>query len=158
MLRDDYIMRAIEDLVAALGRVVAAKGAEDYEAAGVALQTASHDLTGLGIDAVARMSVGGIVELFEADGVLEVERAAMAARLVMEYGELLERRGYPEDARPCYVKAFCLYDELGEELDGDPGEGLDAAPDRPGLADLGSHRGTFTWLVEKLESLESLES
>ncbi len=147
MLQNDYIMRAIQQLVAALARIISAREAADFRGAGIALQAASKELTGLGIDAVLRMGIEGIVELFRPEGVLEAERAAMMARLLKEYGVLLDARGYPEQAKSCYVKSFCLYDELEKEL----GDDLEGALDPPGLEELGNHTETFSWLVGKLE-------
>ncbi len=147
MLHEDFIMRALQQLVAAIVRAVRDREVEDHEGSDAALQSATKELAGLNIDDILRMSVAGILELFTTEEKLEVEQAAMMARLLKEFGELQDSRGDPERARTSYVKAFCLYDELERSLE----NGLSGLLDPPGLTELGSHPETLAWLVGKLE-------
>ena len=128
MLKNDYILRAIEQFMQGLARVLKLREEGKEAEATTELDTLSRDLTGLDVESLLLTNVETLQTL-----VGDAQRLALVARLFKELGELAGSRDC-QRARNAYMKAFCLYDELEQQ-----GASLDA------------HRKARDELMERLQ-------
>jgi hypothetical protein len=131
MLKNDYVLRMIEELVAAIRRAVEKRRSGRGADAQQELAAASTAIVGLPLDALLMVDTPTLAGMLP-----EPERCAIAARLLKEWGELLDEEGDPRKATLAYKKAFNLYDWLDQ---------------RGALPREHDHPETLAWLVEELE-------
>jgi hypothetical protein len=125
VLKNDFILRIIEELVAALRRVMKLREEERDAEALVELDRLSKSVTGLGADAL--LLTHSLRSMLP-----EPERLAVVARLLKEYGEV---RKEPHVRMQAFRKAFAIYDLLDQ---------------KGALTDEHGHREAFAQLVERL--------
>lgn len=105
MLRDDYIVRMIKQLVAFVARIAGRRKAGDYEAALAESGKAWDDLIG--------QPPRELVDLLDtpalADLLKEPARMRVAAQLLTEEGHVYVGKGDPAHAAVRYRRAFELY-------------------------------------------------
>jgi hypothetical protein len=105
MIREDYIIRLIKQLVAALARIVAKRQAGEYEAALAEAGKVWDDLIGQPprelVDMVDTHTLAGMLK--------EPARMRVAAQLLIEEGRSYAGKGDPVHAAVCYRRAFELY-------------------------------------------------
>jgi len=128
MFQNDYIMRAIEEFVQAIARILRARREGRHADARAEIEAACRAATGLEIEAALLMGHDALRAVVQ-----DPERRAMLARLLAEYGEVLSDGG--AEAAPYLRAAFVIYDELQEK-----GE----------LPDEGGHAEALAALIDRL--------
>lgn len=117
MLRNDYLMRMIEQFTQVLEKILFKKEHGQLEEARIDIDQAFTELLGLDHDAVRVLSLGGLLTLLKLNGRLDVERCRIAAGLLREEGEVLELDRGIEAGFGSYQKALGLYVELFKQQD-----------------------------------------
>ena len=125
MVQQDYILRMIQQYVAAIHRIAGLRTAGDEVQAEVAVRDAYGRFVGLNPSLVHVLSEDDLVELLKARGALDPHRVLALAALLREEGDLHDGRGEPAEAIPRYLKALRLTLEVLPDLeDGPPPSGL----------------------------------
>lgn len=105
MIREDYIIRLIKQLAAAIARIAGKRQAGEYEAALAEAGKAWDDLIGQPprelVDMVDTHTLAGMLK--------EPARMRVAAQLLIEEGRSYAGKGDPVHATVCYRRAFELY-------------------------------------------------
>src|SRR5688572_14684808 len=105
MLRDDYIIRLIKQLAAALARIVGKRKAGDYDGA---LQE-----VGKGWDDLIGQPPRELVDVLDtqtlAEMLREPDKMRVAAQLLIEEGRAHAGKNNPIHAAICYRRAWELY-------------------------------------------------
>jgi len=117
MLRNDYIMRMIEQFTQVLQKILFKKAQGQFEEARIDIDQAFTELLGLDHAVVRVLSPGGLLALLKLNGRLDVERCRIAAGLLREDGEVLELKRGEGAGFESYQKAFCLSAELLKQPD-----------------------------------------
>jgi hypothetical protein len=128
MIRRDYILRMVEQLAQMLARIREQMVAKNYAQAGQGLDEAFLSLTGLGAEAVGRLSDTELLARLTIEGPTQVVRvkAAILVALLQEAGELHVAAGRETEGRECWLKALNLLLTLRMEgEDFEPPEKID---------------------------------
>ncbi len=105
MFQRDYLLRMIEELVQALGRVMKLHEQGQSDQAREELETSITTLTGMSLEAVLKMPAAAILSMMEA------ERAALLARFLVANGRM---QSSVETRRTAFRKAFDMLDALDQ--------------------------------------------
>ncbi len=89
MFTEDYLMRIINQAIAALLTAIGLRKAGKYSEARQAVEQAIEQLTTLPASVVDQMEDGSILSILSAQGQLDVGRLAILADLYQEQGEIL---------------------------------------------------------------------
>ncbi len=104
MIRQDYLMRLLDQLAQALARVLSLRDNNTPEEALDFLRRESERLIGI---------EGGLLEVLPPDALRKMtasaEHAIVAARVLEEIALIREEQGQPHEATAAAVKAFALY-------------------------------------------------
>jgi|BarGraNGADG00212_2_1021979.scaffolds.fasta_scaffold07794_2 flagellar biosynthesis chaperone FliJ len=95
MFTEDYLMRIINQAIAALLTAIGLRKAGKYSEARQAIQQAMEQLTTLPANLVDQMDDGSILSMLTAQGQLDVGRLAILADLYQEQGEILIKLDQP---------------------------------------------------------------
>jgi hypothetical protein len=110
MLRQDYIMKMIEDFVRALAKVVLSRQTQNYAEASGELDNLSRLVSGLGLEHLKSLGAKGIVYVFGMNKESETEKIFCSAKIMKEDGNMLEAEGKTENS----LKSFRVAKELFE--------------------------------------------
>jgi len=125
MLRNDYIMRMIEQFTMVLEKILFKKEHHMYQEARIDIDQAFTELLGLDHEAVRVLSLEGLFTLLKLNGRLDTERCKIAAELLKEDAEVLELDQDEGAGYDSYQKALCLYIELFKQQDDRYGDEAD---------------------------------
>jgi hypothetical protein len=122
MIRRDYILRMIEEMILALKRIGEFKEGERWEDAAGAVSEEFQRLLGMAPEAVSKMSETELLaRLMKGEPTLVVrDKALLVTTLLNEAGDIAAQRDQMEESRACYLKGLhLLLDTLAQ---GDAGE------------------------------------
>jgi hypothetical protein len=128
MLRRDYILRTIEELVEAFARIKELKHGRLWMEAATSMDELFNRLVGFGSAEVARLSETELLaRLIQSDPTSVVhEKTLMLAALLKEAGDVAFEQNQIEHGRACYLKGLHLL--LGALAQSDPFELPDLVP------------------------------
>lgn len=111
MLKNDYLVRQIEQLVQAMARIASRRKAGDYGAAQDEVENTLSALSGLSGSAILAMPMATLFDLL---GKSEqgFQKAGLVGSLLIEHGRNYAETGNETQAKQSYMKAFLLFDEL----------------------------------------------
>ncbi len=136
MFQQDYIMRAIEQLVQGLLRAQQKKRDKQYGQALSNLDGLLKQQTGMDAAMLRALPLDAALMLSDPVAEKEPEKAAHIALCLKEYAELLQLKEEGAEARPFIIRAFSMLDELQER----------------GFYDaVAPHQDTLSWLMTQLE-------
>jgi hypothetical protein len=110
MIRRDYLLRMIDQCVAALTRCAGLVLRGEFETARGELDQSMRTLSGLSVDEVAAMPESELLALLlrgEPTQMLR-QRCMLVVALLRQAGDARAAEGRPADARACYLKALHL--------------------------------------------------
>lgn len=114
MVRKDFILRMIEEMVAVIHRLAGLRIEQNYEAALKLLDETYPRLTGLDADVVRHAAPETLLQLLSFAGEIEPTRVVAAAELLKEEGDLRAELGGDQQAYACYDRALYLFAALVE--------------------------------------------
>lgn len=120
MFTDDYLMRIINQAVAALLQVVGLRRSGKYSQARDVSDQAIELLTGLPAVLVDQLDDASVLVIFTANGNLELERLAVLADLLREQGGIFVGLGQVSLGNRAYARALRLYLEIALAEQGGP--------------------------------------
>jgi hypothetical protein len=91
MFTEDYLMRIINQAIAALMTVIGLRQAGKYSEAQQAIQQAVEQLTSLPANLVEQMDDASLLSMLTTQGQLDIGRLAILADLFQEEGEILSK-------------------------------------------------------------------
>ena len=106
MLTEDYIMRMINQAIAALVAIAGFKKAGQYEQSRQAIDQALEQLIGLRADLVRRLDDHAILQALTRQDNLDVDRLALVAELLKEEGEILAAQGDRAAAQASWLRGL----------------------------------------------------
>lgn len=117
MFTEDYLMRIINQAIAALMIAIGLRKAGKYSEAGQAIQQAIEQLTTLPANVVDQMEDAGLLSILTANGQLDIGRLAILTDLYQEQGEILFKLDQPVQGSIAFVRAlrFILEVALSED-------------------------------------------
>jgi len=109
MIRRDYILRMIEEFVAALTRISSLKASQQWNEAGRSLEAEFKRLIGDGSQ-VERLSETELLSRLMQDGPTHLlrDKTLMLVTLLKEAGDVAAAQNRPGASRECYLKALHL--------------------------------------------------
>jgi hypothetical protein len=107
--RNDYIMRLIQQLGAALGQIIWRKGREEYDEAEAIISRTALSLLGVDMTLLRRLSDEGIISLLRRPDTADIGPFLVAAELLAQQGDVDEARGLEDAGYDCRQKALSLY-------------------------------------------------
>lgn len=129
MFSEDYILRMINQAVAALVAILRHKKAGEYREAEQTLDQALEQLLGLRADLAHQMDEAGLLDLLTERGELDTARLAVLADLYKEAGDIHLALGRPAESRLDYARALRFYLEVAlasrEDLSEEPVRKID---------------------------------
>lgn len=139
MIKQDFLMRIVEQLALALGHVLQLRAKGFHEEALQATDDALQKLVGLDFKFVNMLALKDLLALLKPGIDLDVTRALVIAELFKERGDLWEIQNQEDLAFAAHAKALTLYLEIFTG---------------PGQIDLPAQREKTEALVENLEEFE----
>jgi tetratricopeptide (TPR) repeat protein len=106
MFTEDYLMRIINQALAALMTAIGLRMAGKYSEALQAIQQAIEQLTTLPANLVDQMDDGSILSMLTAQGQLDLGRLAILADLYQEQGEILFKLDQPVQGCIAFARAL----------------------------------------------------
>ena len=107
-MREDYIMRLIEQAAAMLAQIVAFRKADNIPAAQEKIETNCRERIGLPLDMIRHASPEALTRFLERDGQLRYVDAVMLAELLMQDAEIAENARRMAEALRSREQAYCL--------------------------------------------------
>jgi hypothetical protein len=117
MMKQDYILRVIEEFGQAWALVVARLRAGRYAEALEGVDEAAHRHLGLSLSLIDGMSSEGLLDLMRVGHSLDRGRCVLLAELLREQGEILELQGRPAEATVARAKALDIFLEIYDAYD-----------------------------------------
>jgi hypothetical protein len=111
MLRQDYIIRQIEQLVRFVARLLRLLKQESEQQAGDEIDSGLRNLSGLSLELIKTLSLRGLLDMMRSGDKIDVFRSLAVAELLYIHGEVSRRRGDDRAALTARVKALTLYME-----------------------------------------------
>ena len=105
----DYIERMIEQFAQAIGAIVAAVRAGDFDLALITVRRTSDLVLGNLGPVLERLDAASVVDLI---GKHDIDRVRMYAALLAEEGTIRELRGEAPRAQYCFSRALDLYNAI----------------------------------------------
>jgi hypothetical protein len=112
MFTEDYLMRIINQAIAALMTAIGLRKAGKYSEAHLAIQQAIEQLTTLPANLVDQMDDGSILSMLAGQGQLEVGRVAILADIYLEQGDILFKMDKVVQGSFAYARALRLILEV----------------------------------------------
>jgi hypothetical protein len=109
MLKNDYIMRIIEQFINAMALILRYQKADEYEKA---LQTTGDTFTkifGAGSDFFNSLADQDLINLLKTNGALDKDKTIMIAALLKIEGDLFESQKNSDESSHRYLKSLNLY-------------------------------------------------
>lgn len=117
MMKQDYILRVIEEFGQAWALVVARLRAGRYAEALEGVDDAARRHLGLSLSLIDGMSSEGLLGLMRVGHSLDRGRCVLLAELLREQGEILELQGRPAEATVARAKALDIFLEIDDAYD-----------------------------------------
>lgn len=117
MMKQDYILRLIEEFGQAWALVVARLRAGRYTEALEGVDEAARRHVGLSLRLIEGMSSADLLGMLRVGDTLDRGRCVLLAELLRKQGEILELQGRPGDATSARLKALDLYLEVHDAYD-----------------------------------------
>ncbi|MFH1438271.1 MAG: DUF6483 family protein [Pseudomonadota bacterium] len=117
MLRDDYILRMIQQFAGFIAQLLSRIKSGEVEKTQQEIQAASLNYLGLDLETLLESSNGELLDFFASDDSPDMSKAFMAAHLVFADGRLCEMRKESSNAAARYVKSLDLLLACFEHLD-----------------------------------------
>ena len=110
MIRQDYLLRLIEELAQRLGRIRRKMDAEEFPEADDELDEAFQKMIGTGAEAVSRLSETELLAKLTLDGPTQMvkEKTLILIALLQQAGELHTAAGRDAEGLSCWLKALNL--------------------------------------------------
>jgi hypothetical protein len=112
MLRNDYLMRLIEQFTRAIALISGFKKARDYKKALSEIQDTVQQIFGVDAEFINTVPEEDLLILLKVDGKIDPDRAVMIAALQGIMGEIYEARNDPDSRYFAYLKSLTLYLEV----------------------------------------------
>lgn len=112
MIRNDYLMRLIEQFTQALAIALGFKRAKDYPRALSVIQNTLQQIFGVDAKFIDTIPEEDLLVLLRVNGIIDPDRAVMIAVLEKVTGEIYEAQGQEEGAYYAYLKSLALYLEV----------------------------------------------
>lgn len=116
MLTDDYLIRMINQAIAAFLQVIGLKQAGQYQQAQQGIDEALEQLLGLDPHLVRQLDDQSLLNLFLSQHEFDAGRAALAADFFKEEGEIQALQEKPAESTAAYLRALNLYTEVALEV------------------------------------------
>lgn len=117
MMKQDYILRLIEEFGQAWALVVARLRAGRYNDALEGVDEAARRHVGLSLRLIEGMSSEDLIGMLRVGDTLDRGRCVLLAELLREQGEILELQGRPGEATSARLKALDLFLEVHDAYD-----------------------------------------
>jgi hypothetical protein len=111
MLRQDYIIRQIEQLVRFVARLLRLLKQQSAQQAGDEIDLGLRNLSGLSLELIKTLSLRGLLDMMRSGDKTDVFRSLAVAELLNIHAEVCQRRGADRAALTARVKALTLYME-----------------------------------------------
>src|SRR5512136_2370405 len=108
MIREDYLMRLIEQFTRAMAQISGFRKAEQYPQAWEAIERAYGQLLGVDARLVHLLSEPDLIGFLKTGGEPDPSKCVIAAELLCEEAEIHELQGKPEESRLRRRKALHL--------------------------------------------------
>ncbi len=118
LLTEDYLIRMINMMVAALLQVVGLRQAGSYAEAQIAIDQVIEQVFGLRADLVRRLDDGYLLARLTHQGVLNTDQLLLLADLLQEEAALFDEGHHPAESYWSYLRALNFYLEV--DLRGGP--------------------------------------
>ena len=117
MFTEDYLMRIINQAIAALMTAIGLRKAGKFTEAQQAVQQAIEQLTTLPANLVDQMDDSSILAMLSAQGQLDIGRLAILADIYLEQGEIQVKQDQPRQGSTAFARAlrFILEVTLSED-------------------------------------------
>jgi hypothetical protein len=112
MIKQDYLMRMVAQMVEVLVRILRLRETGQYEQGLAAIDDALQKFIGLDARFINSLSVKDLVALMKPSIGLDATRALVAADMLKEQGEIFEARGDLEQTFDSHVKSLTLFLEI----------------------------------------------
>ncbi len=112
MFTEDYLMRIINQAIAALLTAIGLRKAGKYSEARQATDQAIEQVTTLPPSVVDQMEDAGVLSMLAANGSLDTGRLAILADLYQEQGEILSRMDQPVRSANAFSRALRFISEV----------------------------------------------
>ena len=109
MIRQDYIMRMIEQLLRVLAEATALKKANKYSEALLALDQALQELTGFDAKFLNSLPDESLILMLKTGDVLDADKCIIIADLLQAEGDIYEAQSQIEESYYRYLKALNLF-------------------------------------------------
>jgi hypothetical protein len=112
----DYIMRLIEQIAALVASIVAKERAGQYPEAKAEVDAKAHEVIGMGLADVRKLSPEAVLQLLATSGGLRYGRAVILAELLLRDAAIADATDRGPDALLSRVHAFCLLSDTVDTL------------------------------------------
>lgn len=112
MPQKDYILRVAEDVGRALAQIIYHKKIQDYQGALSLIDDLLKQAVGMGSGFIHSVSEETLLAMLTVLGILNLERALMAATLLKAEGDVFVDQGNPDAAYYSYLKSLNLFLEI----------------------------------------------
>jgi len=113
MFTEDYVLRMINQAVAALVKIIGLKKAGDFQEAQQAIDQALEQLLGLRADIIKRLDDESLLKALTQQGRLDIERLELIADLFKEEGDILAAQNLISESRESYLRSLIYHLETG---------------------------------------------
>jgi hypothetical protein len=139
VIKQDYILRLIEQLAQFLARILKLHERGEYDAAMSAIEDALRKLVGLDLRLVEALELEDLVALLKPGIDLDVSRCIVVADLLKARGDVRHALGDEAAATDSYVRSLTLFLEVFSG---------------PGSIDLPEHQARAEWILGRLADAE----
>src|SRR5579863_8092838 len=108
IMREDFIMRIIEQAAAMLAAIIAKRREGDLPAAEEKIDVNCRLRVGLPLEMIRHASPEALTQFLSRDGQLRYVDAVLVGELMMQEAEICDVTGKSADALRCREQAFCL--------------------------------------------------
>jgi tetratricopeptide (TPR) repeat protein len=112
MFTEDYLMRIINQVIAALMTAIGLRKAGKYSEARQMIEQAIQQLTGLSTSLIDLMDDASVLSMLSTNGQLDIERLAVLGDLYQEKGGISFELGQPKPGIFAYTRALRLILEV----------------------------------------------
>jgi hypothetical protein len=134
-MREDFIMRLIEQAAAMLAAIIAKRNAGDFPAAEEKINLSCQQRIGVPLELIRHATPEALTQFLSRDGQLRYVDAVLVGELMMQEAEICDATGKAPEALRSREQAFCLL--------------TDAMPVLP-LDDATVYRAKLEGLLEKI--------
>lgn len=119
MFSQDYIMRLINQAVAALAYALGLKKGGQYQEALQAIDQALEQLLGMRSDLINQLDDRSLLDLVTRRGASDLQRWVIVADLFKEQGEILTAQNRTDESHIAFLRALSVYLEIASQIEPD---------------------------------------